>query len=81
LLSEQYRSLARVIFDPAGAKQFAIRPADRHGAKADEELSVWSIISAAAIMEAMGEVIFWLEVIWTSGLALSAYLLLPRPED
>jgi hypothetical protein len=36
---------------------------------------------AAAIMDAMGEVIFWLEVIWTPSLALTAYLLLPRPED
>jgi hypothetical protein len=33
------------------------------------------------VMETMEEVIFWLEVIWTPGLALTAFLLLPRPED
>jgi hypothetical protein len=36
---------------------------------------------ASAIMETMEEVIFWLEVIWTPGLALTAFLLLPRPVD
>ena len=41
----------------------------------------WRRCRAVAIMDAMGEVIFWLEVIWTPGLALTAYLLLPRPED
>jgi hypothetical protein len=36
---------------------------------------------AGSVMESIGEVVFWLEVIWTPGLVLTGYLLLPRPED
>jgi len=32
-------------------------------------------------MDAIGEVVFWLEIIWTPGLVLTGYLLLPRPRD
>jgi len=32
-------------------------------------------------MSTMGTVIFWLEVVWTPGLALMGYLVLPRPME
>jgi hypothetical protein len=57
----------------------AVRVAARRGAEADAELSVWSIIRAAAIMEAMGEVIFWLEVMDARS-GVIGYLLLLRPK-
>jgi hypothetical protein len=36
---------------------------------------------AGSVMESIGEVVFWLEVIWTPGLVLAGYLFLPGPED
>lgn len=36
---------------------------------------------AGAVMGAIEDAIFWLEVIWTPALVLTGYLLLPRPRD